>query len=650
MFKLTLSKWNTLSERKRLWLAFLLLASVTFAVYWQCMHHAFIDYDDPDYVTENLHVRAGLTWRSVSWAFQSFSVSNWHPLTWLSHMLDVQLFGLNPGAHHLTGVILHIANALLLFCLLRRATGNWGSSLAVAALFALHPLHVESVAWVAERKDVLSTFFMLITLIFYGRYAVTGRPFFYILTFVSFCLGLLAKPMLVSLPIILMLWDLWPLRRLHLPDRPPQADARPVSALRLIIEKIPFMGLALVSCLITYTAQQKGGAMSREGAMPLLFRLINALMSYVGYLKKMFWPFDLSIIYPLPHTLTLIQGAGAGAVLLLVSVVVCRGMRRYPFLFTGWLWYLVTLVPVIGLVQVGQQAMADRYTYIPLIGIFIMIAWTLPLLVEKLHIPRMTLTIAACMVVTMLAVSTYRQLAYWRNSVTLFRHASTVVSGNYIAYRILGTSLAQDGRYDEADQAFGEALRIRPDDQETYNAWGIALAQQKRFSEAESHYTAALRIDPEYADVHYNMGLLLAAEGRFSEAIGHFYGALRLQPSQPGIYLGLGKAYAGSGDFAKALGFYNHALLLDPDNAEIQMMIGLSYGMQGNIEECITWLNKALVLRPAYAEAHYNLGVALAKTGKLDEGIRHFREALRIKPGLEEAQKALDMALKRKAG
>jgi Flp pilus assembly protein TadD len=641
---------NTLVTARYRVITAVILAVVVLIVYWQCVHHTFIIYDDPDYVTENIHVREGVTLHNVAWAFTTFTASNWHPLAWLSHMLDVQLFGLDPGMHHLVNVLLHIANTLLLLYLLWRLTGDWRRGLFVAALFALHPLHAESVAWVAERKDVLSTFLMLITLTLYGRYAVSWRPLTYILTLASFALGLLAKPMLVTLPLILLLLDYWPLKRLRLPGQPDKSGVSAVSLWRLLIEKIPFLALTLGSCMITYLAQQRGGAMAVVGTMPLSFRVINALVSYIGYLKKMLWPVDLVMIYPLPLTLTLVQGVAAGLVLSGISALVWRYMQRCPYLVTGWLWYLVTLVPVIGLVQVGQQAMADRYSYIPLIGVFIMIAWGVPFLVERRPFLRAALPVTAVVVVGVLSVCTWLQLGFWKNSVTLFRHASTAVHGNIIACRILGVSLAQQGRFADAERAFTEALRIRPDDQETHNAWGDAMAQQKRFADAESHYATALRIDPEYATAHFNLGKLLAEEGRLSEAIGHYLIALRLQPGQPDIYLYMGSTYARGGDFTNALSCYQKALALDPENADILYSMGLAYAMQGNIEECITWLNRALAERPEFAEAHYNLGVALARTGRMEEGIRHFDEALRINPGLKEARKALETALRRKAG
>ncbi len=359
----------------------LLMIVVTFAVYWQVGGYQFVNFDDGKYIFENPHVRPGLTADGFIWAFTSTYASNWHPLTWLSHMLDVQLFGLDPGPHHLVNVLFHSINTVLLFLLLLRMTGAYWQSVFVAALFALHPLHVESVAWVAERKDVLSAFFWMVTLLLYAWYVKRPGPTRYLLTLCSFALGLMAKPMLVTLPIVLLLLDYWPLGRLQFGQAGLLTRKEPASAAQkrfpwsLLWEKAPFFALTAASSIVTIYAQHKGGAMSSIKVVPITFRFINALWAYVLYLAKMVWPVDLAVLYPLPITLTIAQGLFAGAFLGGVSFLVIRSAKRHPYFLVGWLWYLVTLVPVIGLVQVGSQSMADRYTYLPLIGIFIMLAW-----------------------------------------------------------------------------------------------------------------------------------------------------------------------------------------------------------------------------------------------------------------------------------
>jgi protein O-mannosyl-transferase len=615
-----------------------LLAAVVFVVYWQTAHYAFLNYDDPAYVTENPHVTAGLTRQGVIWAFTTFHVSNWHPVTWLSHMLDAEMYGLNPTGHHLTNVGFHLANTLLLY-LLFRTTGNYWRSLFVAALFGLHPLHVESVAWIAERKDLLSTFFLFVTLILYGRYVNRPRPVTYLLAVAAYALGLMAKPMLVTLPFLLLVWDYWPLGRW---------DGS--SLRRLVTEKIPFFALSLASCVVTYHAQSRGGAVVATQAASVSFRVVNALESYVRYMALTIWPRDLAVIYPLPRTLAIMPGVAAGLVLLGVSVLLCLLARRHPYLLTGWLWYLGTLVPVIGLVQVGQQAMADRYTYVPSIGLFIMAAWGVPLLVGRAPYRRLMLSISAGGALAALTVCTWVQLGYWKDGITLFGHATKAVADNHIAYRLLGNALAQQGRFNEAEQSFQESLRIRPDDESTHTEWGAALAQQRKAGAAIDHFTAALRINPDSAKAHYNLGVMFAEQGRVPEAIGHYLATLRIEPGREDILTNLGAAYAAAGNLGEAVRYYREALRADPGNAELLYNLGSALAMEGNLGEGITCLNRALAIRPAFAEAHYTLAVALVKKGEVAEGISHFTEALRINPGFDEARQGLATALKRKAG
>lgn len=634
----------------------LLLVIVIFIVFSQAIHHEFINYDDQAYVTDNSHVKEGLSYRNFVWAFTAFEVSNWHPVTWLSHMLDYEMYGMNPMGHHLTNLILHLANALLLLYLLYKSTGKYWQSLFIAALFGLHPLHVESVAWIAERKDLLSTFLFFMTLIIYGEYVKKPRTPTYLLMLMTYGVGLMAKPMLVTLPLVMLLWDFWPLGRLitqrehrHCPEKIHEGCSS-TPPLRLLVEKIPFFLLSLTSCIVTYYAQQRGGAVAAIHGTPPTFRVINALQSYVGYMEKMVWPHDLAVIYPLPPTLTLAWGGVAGLVLLLVSWLVWRQARNYPYLPVGWLWYLCTLVPVIGLIQVGQQAMADRYTYIPLTGLFIMISWGVADLSRKLHYRHEVLAASAVSVLGVLAVCTWIQLGYWKNSVTLFEHAVQAVPNNHIAFRMLGNALSRKGDMDGANRCFAESLRIMPDDDSTHIEWGSAATKERRIGEALYHYNEALRINPGSAIAHYDLGVLLADQGKFEEAIGHFLEALRIEPGRADLQAALGSAYLGEGKTGEAVACYHRALLLEPGSAELNHNLGLALAMQGNLDESIAYLARALEINPGFAEAHYNLGVALIKTGKIDEGIRHFSEALRINPALEAARKSLAAAQKLKKG
>ena len=575
------------THKRTLLIVFLVI--VMFAVFWQSTNHEFLCYDDNIYVTDNLHVKTGLTYRNTLWAFTTMEASNWHPVTWLSHMLDCQAYGLNPKGHHLTNVLFHIANTLLLWYLLFSATRNYWQSMFVAALFALHPLHVESVAWIAERKDVLSTFFMLATLILYTRYAKNSRPLLYILTLLLYVFGLMSKPMLVTLPFVMLLWDFWPLGRLRLETRlkgnitnrmPDEASTS--APLRLILEKLPFFAFSLLSSVVTFYAQAHGGSVAGTQAVPLTFRVVNALVSYTKYIGIMLWPSNLAVIYPLPPTLTLVQAGISGLILIGVTLVVYRRARMNPFLLMGWLWYVGTLVPVIGLVQVGRQAMADRYTYIPLIGLFIMISWGVPALTDKWPCRRSVITVVTLLAIAGLTICTWIQLSYWRNGVILFRHAIQVVDNNYIAHLQLGDELSKLAKYNEAID----------------------------------HYLTALKAISGDRNLHMNLGVAFFQTGNTEMAIKHYYKALSLGAESDKLY-------------------YN---------------LGLTFGMQGNLNESITYLTKAVIINPKFAEAHYNLGVALVTSGRLDESIRHFSEALHVDPGLVEAQKALESAMRLKSG
>jgi Tfp pilus assembly protein PilF len=514
----------------------LVLFLATHVVFWQVGDHDFLIYDDPGFVTNNPYVKSGFTPRSVMWAFSTNETGNWHPLTWFSHMLDVQIFGINAKWHHLVNLLFHAINGVLLFLLLTALTGsNWQSAF-VAAMFALHPLHVESVAWVAERKDVLSGMFWMLTLLLYSRYVQRPGPLRYMLTLGAFALGLMAKPMLVTIPVVLFLLDYWPLRRISFartetrPIEAQQPALGPTSDRGLIAEKIPFLLLAFASAGITFLAQQGAGTVPGITGTPVGFRIINALSAYVAYIGKMLWPQDLAVIYSLPPTLTLLQGEIAGALLLAISVAAVQLRRRHPYFVIGWLWYLVTLLPVIGLVQVGKQSMADRYTYIPLIGLLIAIAWGATAAVHRIDAGRAVLRIAAAVVILACAVLTWLQLSHWRNSESLFRHAAQAVDDNYVAHGVLGNLLAGQGRLEEAPLQYRAALRILPDDETALAGMGRVLGMQGKLDDSAEHFRALLQISPEDAEGHYNLGIILARQGKIGESIEHFHEALRLRP------------------------------------------------------------------------------------------------------------------------
>jgi Flp pilus assembly protein TadD len=527
-----------------------LLALATLLVYLPVGYYGFADYDDRSYITQNPMVQAGLTWKGVKWAFTTAHASNWHPLTWLSHMLDCQLFGLSAGGPHLVNVLFHTLNAVLLFVLLLRLTSAFWQSTLIAALFAWHPLRVESVAWVAERKDVLSACFGLLTLTAYVRYAErvtsgkwqvteTGKAVsvpdvsrvtrhsspFYGLALLFFALGLMSKPMLVTLPFVLLLLDYWPLQRV------PGSGLGLARWSRLVLEKGPFFALAAASCVVTFIVQQHGEAVVTLTSYPLRFRLENAVVAYVEYLLKSVWPVHLAVIYPLPKDLPLVPVLAATMTLILISWLVWRRRRPEPYLLTGWLWFLGMLVPVIGLVQVGLQSMADRYTYLPQIGLFLGATFCIGHWAAKLRLNPGVMISVAGIVLSGCLILTARQLQYWRDSETLFRHALAVTQDNSIAQNNLGYIILQRGQVDEAIIHFRKALGIRANYADAYINLGVAFAQKGQVDEAIAHLQKALEILPDSAQAHNDLGFVLFQKRQVHEAVVHYQRALEIQPS-----------------------------------------------------------------------------------------------------------------------
>jgi Flp pilus assembly protein TadD len=570
----------------------LCLILVILAVFWPVKNYEFVNFDDDLYVADNSYVKAGLTLKSVSWAFRTMHASNWHPLTWLSHMLDCELYGLNPGKHHLTNLLFHIGNAVLLFLVLKRMTGALWKSSFVAALFALHPLHVESVAWVAERKDVLSTFFWILTIWTYVWYIEQPRIDRYLLTLLFFALGLFSKPMLVTLPFTLLLFDYWPLgrfqfRRLSENHNPHSSKSinpsnQRLLIFRLVLEKIPFFTFSAVSSFLTFFTQQKGGSVKSFELFSLGSRIGNALVSYVNYIEKMIWPHHLAVLYPHPGMLPIWQVIGAGLLLGCVSVVSILSARRRPYLVVGWLWYLGTLIPVIGLVQIGIQAMADRYTYVPLIGLFVMIAWGVPNILLGLECRRIVLAISAGLLLLTLTTFTMLQIKHWTNTITLFTHSLKVTVNNYIVHNNLGNALAGRGKDEEAIAHYVEALRIKPYFAEAHINLGNALVRQEKYQEAMDHYTESLRIMPNSAKAHSNLGVALVRQERYQEAIAHYAEALRIKSDYADAHYNLGNALALQKKYQEAIAHFAEALRIIPDFAEAHFSLGWVYLTVGN--------------------------------------------------------------------
>ena len=532
------------------------LVAVTLAVFMQTVDHQFINYDDPGYVTSNPVVKSGLTAAGFAWAFTTTAMSNWHPLTWLSHMADVQMFGLDPRGHHLTSVCIHAVAALLLFLLLARITGALWQSFAVASLFALHPLHVESVAWVAERKDVLSSLFWLLTLLFYARFVKKAGYAWYFCALLSYIAGLMIKPMLVTLPLVMLLLDYWPLNRFAGKEAPP--ESRALSGMRstlvsLVWEKIPFFLLSVLSVVITIYGQQKGGAMLSLDKLPVGLRIENALIAYIKYIVLMIWPHDLAILYPFSRSFPLWQAIGAGVLLVLISLVVVRWRLRFPYLVTGWFWYLITLLPVIGLVQVGSQALADRYTYIPLTGLFILLCWLIPDLMRGWRHRQVMLGVLAGVVIVALTSVTWRQLGYWKDNISLYRHTLAVTTGNYLILNNYAAALEEEGNIEDSMAMFRLALSIKPDHAEAlYNLGRLYLADLDRPQEALPLFVRAIAVKPDYMDAYVNLGAAYNNLGRYNETVLLLEQANKIAVDRADSHNNLAIAYARLGNMSAA--------------------------------------------------------------------------------------------------
>ena len=622
------------------WIVPIALVAVTVWVYLPVRGYPFIGFDDPGYVTENPNVKGGLTAAALRWALTTGHMANWHPLTWISHLLDVQLFGLNAGAHHLVNLGLHLVNTLLLFALLARATGAIGRSALVAALFAVHPMHVESVAWVAERKDVLSTFFWLLTSWTYVSWVREPRGWRYALVLLWFALGLASKPMLVTLPCVLLLLDVWPLRRVVVGEAPPRVW------LGLLSEKLPLFALAAASSVITYVVQRRAGAMQSFEALSLPVRVANAILAYGTYLKKLVVPSELGLLYPYERYLPVVNVLAVLLALSVVTVAAVRSARTRPYLTTGWLWFLGTLVPVIGIVQVGKQPMADRYTYVPSIGLFIAAVWGLSE-ARRLGVPRQALATASMLVVTLYAWSARRQVQYWHSGIELWEHTIAVTEDNYLAHNNLGFDLARAGRPLEAIPHYEEAIRLSPRLAGVRSNAALALLALGRTDEAIRQFEGELRLTPENYLVRANLGFALSRQGRLDEAIEQLSEAIRLKSDYVEAHNALGLALARKSDLEGAKAHYAEALRYKPSFAEAHNNLGAALASQGKLDDAIVQFTEALRLKPDYVDAHNNLGVALSTQGKYDAAVTQFRDALRIDANYAKARYGLGLALQR---
>ena len=638
-------------------------------LYGRTLAHDFVNYDDGLYVTDNTSVQAGLSWTNVVWAFTTDRAMYMHPITWMSHMLDCNLYGLHPWGHHLTNLIFHALNSVLLFLVLARMAGRAWPAALVAALFAVHPLHVESVAWVAERKDVLSMLFWTLGIGAYGWHRERPSLPRYLATAAMFLLGFMSKPMVVTFPFVLLLLDYWPLGRVDL-AAPFGAMSRKV--VKLVVEKIPLFILTAAMCVVTMVMQMRGKNLGFGEMVPLSGRCANAVVVYVLYLVKTVWPSGLAVYYPHPITRPAWQVAGAALVLIVITVGCLREMRRRPYLIVGWLWYLGTLVPVIEIVQAGTFSHADRYTYIPLIGIFIMVAWALNDLWDSGRVPKAVVVFAPALAVVALTIAAVHQTGYWKNGETLFRHALTVTADNPEARNNLGGALYGDKRYDEANSQFQYALQLDPNNSTAINKMGILLYEKGKYEEAVAKHREALALNPnfelarkhlrlalnklgkldapmaEYAELlkkepktvddYCKLGTLAMTLGGADEAFNAFAQGLKMAPDGKKVNLAIADALVGEERYTDALGYYEKALQADPHDAQTLYNMGVVLSGLKRSAEAADKYREALRWNPDFAQAHNNLGSILANAQHLDEAVEHYRKAVALDPNYAQVR------------
>lgn len=623
-----------------LWIPLALIA-ISLFVYYQVREFEFIQWDDLQYVSENPVVLKGLTWHGIFWAFSTGHAANWHPVTWISHMIDVQLFGVDAGMHHFINVLIHIVNSLLLFWALYRMTAACAQSSFVAGLFAIHPLHVESVAWISERKDVLSALFFLLTILAYLAYLRRPALPRYLMLAGAFALALMAKPMAVSLPFVLLLLDIWPLCRIKL------GAGHQWEWFRLIREKMPLIVMTIASSVVTIVVQSRSGAVQEINLYPLSARFANALISYIAYIGDMLWPKNLCLFYPLPdHSLPAVWVAGSILLLIGITIAAIWTARQYHYFLVGWLWYLGTLIPVIGLIQVGNQARADRYTYIPLIGLFIVVAWGLPCLLRRWPYRKILLTAGGGIAICLSAMAAQSQTGSWSNAVTPWEHALESTGRNY--YALVHAALALDSRGAVAQAAdyYREALRLNPNYAFAHNALGAVLFKQRQIDQAIEAYQNALRLQPNYVRAHSNLGAALMIKGDVEGGISHFEAAVRIDPSFAQGYYNLGLALANTGRIDDAFVRFTEAVKLAPDYVDAYVERGNIFSLRGKPAEAIAEYRKALRLNPHSAGAHYYIGITLMNQMLYEDAITHFSETLRLEPGNSDARDMLSIVMK----
>jgi tetratricopeptide (TPR) repeat protein len=611
---------------------------VTAAVYASVRTHGFLQFDDATYVVENGVVRSGLTWQGLQWALTAPYAGNWHPLTWVSHMADVQMFGMDAGWHHLINLLLHIASTLLLFRVLARMTGATAASAFVAALFALHPLHVESVAWIAERKDVLSTFWWVLALTAYASYVRQPRAWRYAALLVCFALALLSKPMVVTLPFVLLLLDVWPLGRW-------QGLGGTREAWALVREKGWLFLMAGGSAVITFIVQRQAGAVQSLDRVPLVTRIAGVPVAYVHYLVTTVWPVHLAPLYPYPSSIPWWAGLGALAILIGLSALALRSFRSRPYVLVGWCWFLGTLAPVNGFVQVGSPLYSDRYMYVPAIGLFVIVAWMARewAAVRPVRVPWVAA--AGALLVMVLAAVSYQQVQYWRDNITLWEHTVAVTGDNYRGQTNLGFALAQAGQRTRAVEAYREALRLNPTYPNAHNYLGSVLADMGAYDQAAAEYEEALRLLPRFAEAHNNLGLTRVAQDRFTDAVASFAEAVRLNPAFAAARNNLAIAYARTGDYPRAIQEFEETLRQTPASAEAHMNLATALSDMGKKREALPHFEAAAGLGGDPVKVHQAWGEVLMELGDMPQATTQFQTVLRTNPRFAPASHDLGRCL-----
>lgn len=621
------------------------LAILVLAIYGQAIRFEFINLDDNGYVYENTAVRAGLSWEAVQWAFYAFHSANWHPLTWLSHMLDVKMFGLNAGGHHAVNVVFHLLNAALVFAVFRKMTGCLWRSFIVAALFAVHPAHVESVAWIAERKDVLSTFFWFLTMYAYLRWNEEGanlRSPFYFATILLFMLGLMSKPMLVTLPFVLLLCDLWPLERLKL------FDWKCIG--QLVAEKIPLFALSAASSYVTVLAQRSSGAFESLEYLPLGERWVNAILSYAKYVAMLFYPANLAVWYPYDRNVPTSYVFAAAVLLIIITSLCVWQVQTRKYLLMGWLWFLGTLVPVIGIVQVGSQSMADRYTYVPYFGIFIMLVWGVGDLFKKFELDQKIALALFGVAIIIFAVVSYDQTSRWRDNETLYKHALAVTGDNYLISHNLCYALTFKDSFDEAEGYCRTALRLRPGYANGYNTLGILELKRGRFAESEQNFSEVLRLDPSNTLVYNNLAVAQALQGKPDEAEATLEKGVRLSGNsvRPELWINtlndIAIAFVMKNNYEKAAQNLARILAIDPNNLAARNDLAMALFKMNRYDEAEKVAATVIELNPNDAMAHNIYGLILLEKKRNAEAIEKFEKAVELLPDFVEAKENLKKA------